>query len=86
MGGNGGIKGRSSGAVEDGRVAHPRASNAPLETPAVLKLAFAIFALLASIALASHALASSLNPQPLPPCWAGPHLPPHPEPVPVVRF
>jgi hypothetical protein len=53
----------------------------------MLKLACAVAVLLASIALADHALASSLNPQPA--CWAGPHLPPHPEPMPhtpVVRY
>ena len=51
------------------------------------KTVFAIAAALALTAAAGQALA--LNPQPLPPCWAGPHIPSthgtvrH---VPVVRF
>jgi hypothetical protein len=37
------------------------------------KLSFALIAGLVTFAVAGPALA--LNPQPLPPCWAGPHIP-----------
>jgi hypothetical protein len=48
---------------------------------------FAAIAALVTLAVAGQALA--LNPQPLPPRWISPHLPPHPEPVrhvPIVRY
>jgi hypothetical protein len=51
------------------------------------KLSFALIAGFVTLAVAGQALA--LNPQPLPPCWAGPHIPNTHEPVrhvPVVRF
>jgi hypothetical protein len=44
------------------------------------KFALALALALASFAAAGQALA--LNPQPLPPRWISPHLPPHPEPGP----